>query len=157
MFAFTICVVPNSIVLANNNVHQLVEDAPLSEVRMEMVPFGAKAPDSAASSHNLSVSKYNYQAQSIGYQLFTDKWLTGKSSMKVNVYNWTVLENHGGTSNKLTIKLFNSSRKMIASKTIRISDSGAVLFSGISSSSKYYVCFEVPMNSNRYTFNGDIR
>lgn len=119
---------------------------------------GANPPTIFADTHDLSVSGYNYQVTDMGYQVFTSKWLTGASSIKISVSNWTLIKQyHGATSNQLTLKVYNSSKKLVDSKTITISSgSGSATFTGLTSSSKYYICFEVPTNSNRYSFDGSI-
>lgn len=124
----------------------------------EIEPQGANPPSGFADTHDLSVSDYNYQVTNIGYRVYTSKWLTGVSSIKISVSNWKLLEEyHGATKDQLTLRVYNSSKKLVDSKTITIySGSGSATFSGLSSTSKYYVCFEVPTNSNRYSFDGSI-
>ncbi|WP_077612374.1 hypothetical protein [Clostridium sp. Marseille-P2415] len=118
---------------------------------------GANPPSSGADIHNLSVSSYSYQAKDFGYRIYTSKWLTGSKTMNVTVKDWKLIKEYGGTKDELTIRIFNSSKKEVKSQTITISgDVGSASFSGLSASAKYYVCFEVPTNSNRYSFNGSI-
>ena len=119
---------------------------------------GANPPANSADTHDLSVSEYNYQVTKIGYQVFTSKWLTGADSIKISVSNWDTIDEHpGATKNELTLKVYNSSKKLVESKTITISSgSGSATFKDLTSSSKYYICFEVPTNSNTYSFNGTI-
>lgn len=121
-------------------------------------PQGANPPSSGADTHDLSVSSYNYQVADMGYRVYTSKWLTGASSISISVSNWNLIkEYHGATNNQLTLRVYNSRKKQVDSETITISDgSGSVTFSGLTSTSKYYVCFEVPTNSNRYSFDGFI-
>jgi len=123
--------------------------------------YGANPPGSNASTHDLSISNYNYQVRSVGYRVFTDKWLTGASSMKVTVENWELIEEYGGTNDKITISVCQSGfwGDTCTSKVItglRKGGSDYVTFSNLDSSTKYYVRFEVPTNSNRYKFNGTI-
>lgn len=120
---------------------------------------GANPPSKKADIHNLSKSNYNYQATNMGFRLYTSKWLTGSSSLYVTVSNWKVIEQYNGAeSKKLTIKVYNSKKKKVDSKDITIGryNSGSASFSGLSADSKYYVCFETPTNSNRYSFDGTI-
>ncbi len=122
----------------------------------EITIDGASKPGSNASIHDLSISDYNYQVEDVGYQVFTDKWLKGASSIAISVDDWTLLEYYGGTSDQLTITVYNQSGQ-VSSKTISISgSSGSCTFSGLSSSTKYYIGFRVPKNSNRYSFDGSI-
>ncbi|MDK2964997.1 hypothetical protein [Lacrimispora sp.] len=130
---------------------------PIPPSSIGIQPDGAKPPSSSADIHNLSVFEYNYQVEDVGYRVYTSKWLTGASSMDVLVDNWTILESYGGTSNIVTVRVFNSSKKEVTSKKITISHGyGTATFTGLTSSAKYYVCFEVPTNSNRYSFDGNI-
>lgn len=108
-----------------------------------------------------SVSDYNYQVLDVGYRVFTDKWLTGVSSMKVTVENWEILEEYAGTNDEVTISVCKHGfwGDTCDSQTITglsEGDSDYVTFSGLDSSTKYYVRFEVPTNGNRYKFNGTI-
>ncbi len=130
---------------------------PPSPIGVGVQPYGANPPSSGADVHNLSISKYNYQVEDVGYRVYTSKWLTGASSIYVLVDNWTILKEYGGTNNKVTIRVFNSSKQEVTSKEITIFNGyGSATLRGLSSTGKYYVCFEVPTNSNRYSFNGHI-
>lgn len=119
---------------------------------------GSSAPSSKADIHDLSVSSYEYQALDMGYRIYTSKWITGATKIKITVKNWSLLESYyGATNNKLTLRVYNSSKKQVTSKTITISSSsGSATLTDLSKSSKYYVCFEVPTNGNRYSYNGTI-
>lgn len=88
---------------------------PIPPSSIGIQPDGAKPPSSSADIHNLSVSEYNYQVEDVGYRVYTSKWLTGASSMDVLVDNWTILESYGGTSNIVTVRVFNSSKKEVTS------------------------------------------
>lgn len=118
--------------------------------------FGANPPSSGASSHDVSVSDYNYQISKIGYRVYTDKWLTGTTSLKVTVDNWKLVEDYGGTSNSLTIAVHKSSGGIVASKTINTNEVLRASFTDLTKSSNYYVSFSVPNNGNTYSFNGSI-
>ncbi|KZN99329.1 hypothetical protein [Bacillus badius] len=140
-----------------STLNQLVPIAPSDSEIGSMQPYGMNPPTSSASTHDISVSTYNYQVSKVGAQVYTDKFIKGKTTMKISVKNWKVLNSHGGTSNSLTLTVYNSSGKKVAGKTITISKgSGSASFSGLSSSTKYYVKFSVPLNSNTYSFNGSI-
>ncbi|MEB4820303.1 hypothetical protein [Bacillus thuringiensis] len=120
------------------------------------VQRGPSPPGSNASLHNIGISSYSYQVGKVGAQIYTDKWLTGQSTMRISINNWRVLDNYGGTSNQVTVKVYNSSGSVVRSETRNAYDSSAVYFSGLSSSQKYYVGFHVPTNGNTYSFNGSI-
>lgn len=152
---------PSKSYLKDNEVNILSETPPSESSSGDIVLYGSKPPSKNASVHNLSRSAYSYEAVDMGYRLYTNKWLTGSTSLSIDVYGWELLNYHGGTGNKLTLRVYDSSDKQVASKTITIDNwdsvgSGYAYFSGLSSSSKYYVCFEVPTNGNRYTYRGKI-
>lgn len=117
---------------------------------------GMNPPSKLADVHDLSVSDYNYQVSDMGYRVYTSKWLTGASSYTVAVTDWNLITSYpNATNNKLTVRIFNEKKKEVCSKTIIIAGTvDYATLSGLSSSSKYYVCFETPTNSNRYSFNG---
>ena len=155
MLSLVLCLSMCMQVSAKEEVYTL---SPTPPAISEIEPQGANPPSGFADTHDLSVSDYNYQVTNIGYRVYTSKWLTGVSSIKISVSNWKLLEEyHGATNNQLTLRVYNSSKKLVDSETITIySGSGSATFSGLSSTSKYYVCFEVPTNSNRYSFDGSI-
>lgn len=154
VLVFSIVIVPGASANSNeSDIHVLKES--------EFSTYGANPPGSGASTHNLSVSPYNYQVEQVGYRVFTDKWLTGVSSMKVTVENWELIEQYGGTSDKLTISVCQNGfwGDTCDSKTITgLNEGGSdyVTFNNLSSSTEYYVRFEVPTNGNKYKFNGKI-
>lgn len=121
---------------------------------------GSSKPGSNASVHDLDINPYNYQVSSVGYQIFTDKWLTSDSGeIEVDLDDWTILQQYGGTNNQVTIKLCDSNGPISGcsvTRTIDKYDSAYVKYTNINPSKKYYICFEVPTNSNRYSFNGSI-
>lgn len=138
------------------DIHTLIPTPPINN-SVEITPFGSSAPPSSASTHDVSISDYNYQVQKMGYQVYTDKWLTGASSIIITVENWNVVEDYGGTNDKVTIKVYNSSNTFFDSKAVTIKNGiGSASFSRLTPTSKYYVCFEVGTNSNKYSFNGAI-
>lgn len=125
----------------------------------EIIPQGIHPPKRRSLVHDLSVSGYNYQIEDMGSHLYTDKWLTGASEITVSVKDWKLKEYYGGTSNELELRVYDSSRNMVSSTTMYISASdyaNTAVLSGLSSSERYYVCFSVPLNSNRYSFYGSI-
>ncbi|CAM3298773.1 hypothetical protein FITA111629_15165 [Filibacter tadaridae] len=138
-----------------SSVNQLVPTAPIDSE--EYVPYGAKPPGSSASTHNISISRYNYQVARVGAQVYTDKFINGKTRMSIYVNNWKVLDDLGGSNNEMTIVLNNSSHKTIASYTVTIKNgSASAHFVGLNASTKYYITFVVPTNGNKYSFNGYI-
>lgn len=151
-------------VSADQPIHHLTATAPPVIINDSIpgliTPFGSEKPGKNASVHDLSVSDYSYQVSRIGYAVYTDKWLTGKTSMKVSVSNWKVLEDWGGTSNSLTIEIYKPSTLFnsgfVEEKTINPNNVSSVTFSGLSASEKYYIVFSVPNNGNIYSFNGKI-
>lgn len=121
--------------------------------------YGASKPGKNASVHNLDVNAYNYQLGNFGYRLYTDKWITsssGKITVSLKGFK-TVVEYPGATKNKITFILFDSSGALVTSpKTVSSSGTASVTWINIKPDKKYYVCFEVPTNYNRYTGYGTI-
>lgn len=146
-----------SIASTLNEVNQLTKNPPIEDFSSGIILFGAKPPKSSASIHDLSTSSYNYQAKDMGYRLYTDKWIKGSTSITISVIDWKLLESYGGIDNKLTLRVYDSSNKQVASKTITVNSDTSTTIKGLSSSQKYYVCFEVPTNNNRYSFYGSIK
>ncbi|WP_405131173.1 hypothetical protein MHB43_01305 [Paenibacillus sp. FSL H8-0317] len=140
---------------ADSSVHNLPSVAPVNNTNV-IVPFGQDKPGTSASTHDLSVSSYNYQVQKVGYEVFTDKWLTGATSIKVQVLNWALVNNGGGATNKLIISVY-SANGLVANKQINPNNTLSHTFTGLNKSTKYYVKFSVDTgNDNTYSFNGAI-
>ncbi|MDR6726091.1 hypothetical protein J2W91_004597 [Paenibacillus amylolyticus] len=142
-------------VSADSNVHTLPTVPPVSSENV-ITPFGAYAPGSNASTHNISTSNYNYQVSEVGAQVYTDKWLTGSSTMKVTVTN---VKNVGETPGKLSgvnVAIFNEKNRQVIIGNIDLTRSSSVSFSGLNSSDKYYVEFSVPRSGLKWAFNGAI-
>lgn len=74
----------------------------------------------------------------------------------VKMTDFDLLENYGGTSNKIIFRLYDSSGLLVTSEKTVTSGTASVTWKNISSSKKYYVAFEVPTNGNRYTGLGYI-
>ncbi|MGF6354093.1 hypothetical protein ABIE27_002003 [Paenibacillus sp. 4624] len=138
---------------ADSSVHTLSTVPPTSS--NVIVPFGANEPGINASTHNLSTSSYNYQVTRIGAKLYTEKWLTGSSTMKVTVEN---VENVGSTPGALSgVNVAVYKNQLVSIKNIsKPTRIGSVSFSGLDSSKKYYVEFTVPTSGRLFSFNGTI-
>lgn len=128
-------------------IHVLVEDK----------TRGKKKPGIFASTHDLSVNDYNYQLTNFGATLFTEKWLKS-SSGRITVYleNFTVLESYGGTSDKITFHLCDSSGRLSSATRTVVAGNASVTWININPDKKYYIEFEVPTNGNRYSGSGNI-
>lgn len=118
---------------------------------------GASKP-SASKVKNLSSDSYDYEVPSIGYRVYTNYCFTGVTDIDVDVYNWNIISRPAGnvTTDKLTIKLYNSGGTLIGTSTETVYDSCYVSFTNLDATKKYYVLFEVPTNSVRYSFDGTI-
>lgn len=142
--------------LAKDDVHTLITTPPSTQSSGGITTQGSSAPGSKASTHDLTVNNYNYQVQEVGAQVYTDKWLTGATSIKVTVNNWTKTTNGGSTLNRLTIYVINSKGKVISSQQIDPTTTNSVTLTGLTASAKYYVKFAVPTNGNKFSFDGTI-
>lgn len=113
---------------------------------------------------DLRQNNYGYDVTNIGYRVYTNKWITGSSSIKISVADWKLIEEyHGAEKSTLTIAVYDTSDRVVAKNTMKVTwshdgtASGSMTLSGLNANLKYYVLFEVPTNSNRYSFNGTIR
>lgn len=167
LFSLLCCL---SLLACSNSVYAKECEAPCSDssvieaetsekvdVLVEDNTRGSKKPKDSASTHKLGVNNYNYQLDNFGYKLFTNVWLQSSSGyITVYLTDFSVLENHGGTSNKITFKLYDSSGLLVSSEKTVVAGTASVTWKNISSSKKYYVAFEVPTNGNRYSGAGYI-
>ncbi|CAK7010887.1 hypothetical protein [Tissierella sp.] len=96
------------------------ETPPRKSLLGGLQPYGASVPGKNADVHDLSSAKYKYDIDSVGYRVYTNKWLTGSTSIYISVGGWELIEYKGGIGNKLTLRIFDSSNKEIVSKTITI-------------------------------------
>ncbi|MFJ8520714.1 hypothetical protein [Lysinibacillus xylanilyticus] len=147
--------VETDIIEDETDINELVTYAP-SE--FSIMPRGMEKPGKNASSHDISVSAYNYQVEKVGAQVYTDKFIKGKKSMTVTVKKWDIKTDWGIAKNKLTITLYDSSGKKVSSDSVTMAQGGSdsVSFTGLSASTKYYVMFSVELNKQTYSFNGSI-
>lgn len=143
-------------VFAQTNINTLQPNAPIISINDKLLR-GSSKPGKYASIHDLSISKYNYQVEEVGAAVYTDKWLTGVSNIGVSVDNWTQTTSQLGSTNKLTITVYNNKGKSVATSTLSMSSSSNVTsFSGLSTTEKYYVQFSVPITGHKFSFNGEI-
>lgn len=136
-------------------------DLPIIHDRLEeSLIRGADRPSSSAETVDLSQNSYSYEVTDMGYRVYTNKWLTGAEKIHISVSNWTLLDDYGGEDSELTIAVYDSGNQVAAKNTIEITWShegtgyGGVDFAGLNANERYYVLFEVPTNSNRYSFDG---
>ncbi len=158
ILTFVLCMVMGVSVFAGEKNNVLSSNPPSELTVINNIKKGKNPPAKKADTHDLSVSNYNYQVSDMGYRVYTSKWLKGASSIKISVSNWKLIDSYkGATNNKLTVRVYNSKKKEVKSKQITISSKcGSGTISGLNSSKKYYICFEVPTNGNRYSFDGTI-
>lgn len=153
-------VIPMQPVHASGVVHTLQDTPPAMVEDGGITLYGANPPKGSADIHDLSISDYEYQVSDVGAAVYTSKWIKGASTIHVTAENWTLLESyHGATNNKLTVTVYDSDKDYVNSTTITIDSTfrfGSGDITGLNSTEKYYVRFSVPLNSNRYSFNGAI-
>ena len=130
----------------------------------ETLVKGSKKPSSNAGTVNLTQNSYEYDVTNIGYRVYTNKWITGASTIKISVGDWKLIEEYiGAEKSKLTISVYDSNDMVVAKNTMTITwgqdgtGYGNMTLNGLNEGLKYYVLFEVPTNSNRYSFNGTIK
>ena len=143
-----------------NEIHTLSERPPISS---EIEPYGTKPPD-YNSVHDLLKSNYNYNVESMGAALYTDKRFKNVSNIYVDVNDFSHI---GGASTlpanyktKLIITLYNSSKKEVGSKSITFTVSkdtyGDVSFINLDTDEEYYIKFSVPDSGNKWAFYGTV-
>ena len=141
--------------IEDNTLNELVPYVPLEEGEVGI--YGANPPGFFASTHDISVNAYNYQVIKVGSELFTDKFIKGKTSMTVNLKDWDYSDYPAPVASSVTVTLYTSSGK-VSGKTLSVSGgTGSVNFTGLNASTKYYVGFTVPRNGVTYSFNGSIK
>lgn len=120
-------------------------------------------PPSTNSVHDLSKSDYNYNVESIGAKLYTDKRFKNASSIFVYVNDFAheggSTDIPSGTARKLTITLYDSNKKQVSSKSLSFTESnpdGSVSFKSLDKNKQYYVQFTVPNNGIRWSFYGSV-
>lgn len=83
-----------------------------NDLTQNSVMYRPNPPGKNNSVHNLSISCYAYQVESFGYRLYTDKWIKGKSTVKVSINNWRVLVDYSD-GKSLTVRIHNSSGRVV--------------------------------------------
>ncbi|MFP3511007.1 hypothetical protein SB775_15350 [Peribacillus sp. SIMBA_075] len=103
--------------------------------------FGTSTP---SSSHNLVKSgRMTFSGSAQGSNLYTNKYFTGKSQVKVSVKN-----NH---SSKLTLKMYkNTSIFTVWSYTLSSGSTLTAFPSDLDKNGLYYIKFEAPSNFSGY-------
>ena len=107
----------------------------------------------------LSNGSYSFSLVELGYRLYTNVWLrTTTGTIRVTLSNWTVLEDYGGTNNKVTIRLYNKSHQNVQTTTRTVSPGNTYVttFHSLNKNTDYCVCFEVTTNGNSYSARGRI-
>lgn len=138
--------------MTTSDVHNLSTTPPGAGVSTQ----GENPPPSGASVHDLSISPYNYQVTEVGAQVFTDKFPKGKTSMQISVKDWKY-SGEAVPNDSLVLTVFTKSGEVKLQKTLTgITSSTSYTFTGLTSTSEYYVRFAVPRNDNKYSFNGSI-
>lgn len=155
MLSLVLCIAMCMQVSASEEVYTL---SPTPPTASGIEARGKNPPSGSAGTHNLSDSSYSYEVTDMGARVYTNKWITGASSIKISVADWKLIEEyHGATNDQLTLEVYDSNKKLVDSETITISkESASATFTGLTSTAKYYIGFRVPLNSNRYSFNGTI-
>ena len=149
-----------SLAAFTNEIHTLSERPSISS---EIEPHGTKPPV-YNSVHDLLKSNYNYNVESMGAVLYKYKRFKNVSNIYVDVNDFshvcgasTLPANY---KTKLTITLYNSSKKEVGSKSITFTVSkdtyGDVSFINLDTYEEYYIKFSVPTSGNKWAFYGTV-
>ncbi|MGG4144338.1 hypothetical protein ABEW34_14530 [Paenibacillus algorifonticola] len=120
--------------------------------------FGVDPPSNDASVHDLSLNSYNYQVDYVGVEVFTAKWLKGKSTINVSVQDFKLTNGNADPTGYLYVNVCTGGPSTCTSKKITVNQygTGSTSFSGLSTTTKYFVRFVVPNNGDKRTFYGTI-
>lgn len=139
------------------------------ELSEAITPYGTSAP-SKSNEQNISNKSYYYSIDYIQSTLYTAKWLTGVTKMKVTIENWKIIESGSNVNfnGNLEVTLYNSKKRAIDSKSIELpalskDKNGRVqiygktntTFEDLSASEKYYIGFTVG-GGKTVSFDGTI-
>lgn len=148
-------VIINSGSQTSNATHELTPTPPISGGG-SFSTNGMNPPNSDSSSHNLSVSPYNYQVHQVGAQIYTDKILYGKTSMKVLVSNYEIISGTGPKSN-LYVYLYKANGTFVDKYSLGSGYTSSYTFTGLDKNTKYFVGWSVTnAGNNKYAFDGTI-
>ena len=149
---------------------EVVDEAPWVEIEEfegspEPAPDYAEMPSTRSATlpaegaiYYLANGYYNFTLVDFGYRVYSNVWFrTSNRIIRVTLTDWTVIEDHGGQSNKVTIHLYRDS-KIVQSvtKTVTGGNTYVITFHSLDTSSNYAVCFEGSLNGNRYSAHGRI-
>ena len=100
-----------------------------NDLTQNNVTYGPYPPEKNSSVHNLSISGYAYQVEKLGYRLFTDKWIKGKSTVKVSIKNWRVMADYSDAKG-MTVRIYDSSGNVVKSQYLSNPHSSKILRGG---------------------------
>lgn len=61
---------------------------------VETLVKGSSKPSASAGTVNLTQNNYSYDVTNIGYRVYTNKWITGASSINISVTDWKLIEEY---------------------------------------------------------------
>ncbi len=143
-----------------SEVHTLSERPPISS---EIVPYGTSAP-SKNSIHDLSKNACNYNVESMGAALYTDKRFKNASSIYVDINDFAFKGSAAELAPKhketITITLYNSKGKKVSSKSVTflvgVDTWDSVSFKDLDENEQYYIKFSSSSIGNRWSFYGSV-
>lgn len=123
-----------------------------------ITPYGEDAPGSSASTHDLSISDYNYQVFEVGYKIFTDKFLKGSATINVSIENFTKIQGSLEATKTVRVTLYGASGTIAGTRDVAINDGGGYgdCSFAVYPQNKYYISFQPANDGNKYSFNGSI-
>lgn len=129
-----------------------------------ITPYGANPPSSGNGTHDLKNGLYEYEVHSVGAQVYTDRWITGASTIQCTVNDYTHLNNTTILNYEgVTFTVYNTNNKVVASGYASMANwtnqyygYGSCIISGLSATAKYYVRISVVQDNVTKSFSGSI-
>lgn len=137
-----------------NEVHELTDTIPGLD---NPLTRDGNPPDiSTDTVWDLRFAEYKYSIEEVGAQVYTDVFLTGKTSIKVTVGDMKVVSSESADKlYRTTVTLYDSNGTSVASTNI--TTNGNYTFTGLSATKKYYVKFSVRHDTTIWTWDGSIK
>lgn len=155
MLSAVVCLSSLTAFATNQNVYTLQETPPSNS---DVLPTGIDPPYDAGT-HDLTSGPYDYQVDSMGAQLYTDRWITGASHLKITVDYFMHIDGSPAYSyDTVKFTLMNSAHQEVSSVSVNVGDGRpkTCYIRRIVASHRYYIKIEVTNDRLLKTFGGRI-
>lgn len=123
-------------------------------------PFGAKPPGSSNGTHDLSSGKYQYTVDKVAIEVFTDRFVTGVSTINVSVLGLEQIEGPTMSDYDLGIAyvtLYNADGTVVKRNKVTLKDGNGNTSFTATAKNKYYVGFSgSTQGTQAVSFHGNI-